>query len=92
MIRKSKDTCICRDSSPFQGLPSLTPSPGSPSSSLELTFVEYGQWLLSLGLLYASNKGLAKATAAAGISFPSPLIGTAQQDKLHGTFLLSTSL
>ena len=40
--------------------------------------VEYGHWVLSLGLMYLSNRALARATAAAGIAFPSPLIGELQ--------------
>ena len=40
--------------------------------------VEYGHWLLSLGLMYLSNRALQRATAAAGIAFPSPLIGELQ--------------
>lgn len=43
--------------------------------NVEQTVTEYGHWLLSLGLMYVGNKALDKATTAAGISFPSPLIG-----------------
>lgn len=53
---------------------SSSASQGS-SASTEHTLVEYGHWILSLGVMYAGNKGIAQATAAAGISFPSPLIG-----------------
>lgn len=36
---------------------------------------EYLHWGASLGTLYLANKGLASVTAAAGVKFPSALIG-----------------
>lgn len=48
---------------------------GDVERTPEGVVVQYGHWLLSLGLMYSANKALAQATAAAGISFPSPLIG-----------------
>ena len=57
------------------GLQTEPDNSSDSSKTAENWFVEYGHWLLSLGILYAANKGLAKATAASGIAFPSPLIG-----------------
>ena len=61
----------CRDR-----VPDTTSVNEGSSASIEHTLVEYGHWILSLGVMYAGNKAIAQATAAAGISFPSPLIGT----------------
>lgn len=65
---------------------SSSASQGS-SASIEHTLVEYGHWILSLGVMYAGNKGIAQATAAAGISFPSPLIGNLQGKYESNLFL-----
>ena len=69
------EAAICRERIPDAS----TESKGS-RASIEHKVVEYGHWLLSLGVMYAGNKAIAQATAAAGISFPSPLIGTGNPD------------
>ncbi len=51
-----------------------SPSAQGPSQN---SLKHWLHWGLSLGVLYVFNSGLAKAVAAAGISFPSPLIGEA---------------
>lgn len=57
---------VCRGRPPPPPVPYPTPSPPA---------IEYAQWAISLGLLYAANTALKKATLSAGITFPSPLIG-----------------
>ena len=58
-----------------RGRPPPPPVPYPSRPTFASIALDYGQWALSLGLLYAGNRALAKATASAGISFPSPLIG-----------------
>ena len=51
-------------------------APVTPRPS-QSTVKHWLHWGLSLGTLYLFNLALAKAVAAAGISFPSPLLGEA---------------
>lgn len=58
-----------------RGRPPPPPVPYPSKPTLTTVALDYGQWAISLGLLYAGNRALAGATASAGIAFPSPLIG-----------------
>ena len=64
--------CPCRRKDSSRTLEVEQPLPQRPSKS---TLMRWLHWGASLGVLYLFNIMLAKAVAAAGISFPSPLIG-----------------
>ncbi|KAK9867306.1 hypothetical protein WJX84_001513 [Apatococcus fuscideae] len=69
-VTNSKKKDSSRSLQPFD----VEEAPSTPRPS-QSTINQWLHWGLSLGTLYLFNLALAKAVAAAGISFPSPLIG-----------------